>query len=173
MTPHLVQDFLESAFPSTKSTPTAEAISSAATGNEKELDREAKEGRLVEPKLNIGNTVVKFILDQTVGSGVNAFMFSVFTHSIQQAMAHRTTGADASVAFLTSGKALDYSQVNWSKVIQLSQLDFWPIMWAGWKLWPFVSFFNYVVVRDVVVRGLVAAIAGMGWGIYMSMFAAR
>ncbi|PSR83844.1 hypothetical protein BD289DRAFT_369411 [Coniella lustricola] len=169
----MFQEFLEAAFPSTKSTPTKEAISSAAAGNEKELDREASEGRLVEPKLNVGNTAVKFLLDQTLGSAFNAFLFSMFTHSIQEAMAHRTTGAEASVAFLTSGKALDYSQVDWRRVLELSKLECKPIMMAGWKLWPFVSLFNYVVVRDVVVRGLVAAIAGVGWGIYMSMFAAR
>ncbi|KAF3765072.1 hypothetical protein M406DRAFT_322865 [Cryphonectria parasitica EP155] len=169
----LFQEAIESSFPSTSPTPTPEAISSAASGNEKELDCEAREGRLVEPKLNIGNTAIKFFLDQTIAAGVITFMFSMFMHSIQAAMAHRTTGASESAAFLASGKALDYSQVDWRVVVERAKLEFMPIMKDGWKLWPFVSLFNFVVVRSVEVRGLVGALAGVVWGVYMSMVAAR
>lgn len=166
------QDFLESTFPATTATPSLEAISSAAANNDKELDREAREGRLVESKLNIRNTVIKFVFDQTVGAAVNTLMFSMFMHSIQAAMSHRTTGPDASVSFLTSGQALDYSQVDWRVVVARSRLEFMSIMLAGWRLWPFVSLFNFVVVKSVEVRNLVGSLAGVAWGIYMSLVAA-
>lgn len=166
------QDFLESTFPATIATPTPEAISSAAANNEKELDREAREGRLVEPKLHIRHTVIKFVLDQTVGAAVNTVLFSMFMHSIQAAMSHRTTGAAESVSFLTSGTALDYSQVDWRMVVARSRQEFAPIMSAGWRLWPFVSLFNFVVVKSVEGRNLVGSLAGVVWGVYMSLVAA-
>ncbi|KAJ4416636.1 hypothetical protein N0V82_006646 [Gnomoniopsis sp. IMI 355080] len=169
----LWQEFLESTFPATVSTPTPEAVNPASANNEKELDREAREGRRVEVKLNIRNTVIKFLLDQTIGAAVNTLLFSMFMHSIQAAMSHRTTGANDSVSFLASGKALDYSQVNWKVVMERSRLEFMPIMSAGWRLWPFVSLFNFVVVKSVEVRNLVGSLAGVAWGIYMSLVAAR
>lgn len=172
------QDFLESTFPSTtRAAPTPEALAAAATGDEKELDKEASEGRLVEPgHLHIGHTITKFVLDQTVGAAVNTVLFSTFTHSIQAAMAHRPAtagpGAD-SAAFLASGKALDYSQVDWRVVVARSRLDFWPLMRAALGLWPWVSLFNFTMVKTVEMRNLVGALAGVVWGIYMSLFAAQ
>lgn len=127
----------------------------------------------METKLNVRNTAIKFVLDQTAGAAVNTLMFSMFMHSVQGAMAHRTTGPDGSVSFLTSGKALDYSQVNWRLVVEKSRLEFMPIMSAGWTLWPFVSLFNFVVVKSVETRNLVGSLAGVVWGIYMSLVAAR
>lgn len=176
----LWQDFLESTFPATTAAaavPTAEALAAAAKGDDKELDKEAREGRLLEPghgRLNIRNTVIKFVLDQTIGAAVNTVLFSTFTHSIQAAMAHRTAGPGAdSAAFLASGKALDYSQVDWRVVVQRSRLDFWPLMKAALGLWPWVSLFNFTMVKTVEMRNLVGALAGVVWGVYMSMFAAQ
>lgn len=170
---YIGQDFLESTFPASTTTPTPEAIRSAAANDEKELDREASEGRLVEPKLNVTNTIIKFVLDQSIGAAINTLMFSLFTHSIQAAMSHRITGARDSVAFLTSGKALDYSQVDWRLVVERTRLEFVPLVKAAWRLWPFVSLFNFVVVKTVEMRNLVGALAGVVWGIYMSLIAAR
>lgn len=128
----------------------------------------------MEPRLNVRNTAVKIVLDQTVAAGAITFLFSVFMHSIQAAMAHRTTGPGGSAAFLAGGRsALDYSQVDWRAVVRSAGSEFMPLMRAGWKVWPFVSVFNFVVVRSVEVRNLVGALAGVGWGIYMSLFAAR
>lgn len=167
------QEFLESSFPATVATPTPEAVVSASASNDKELDREAREGRLVEQRLNTGNTLVKFVLDQSIGAAVNTILFSVFMHSVQAAMAHRITGPEGSAGFLASGKAIDYSQVDWKAVVARSRLEFMPIMRAGWKLWPFVSLFNFVLIRSVVVRNLVGSLAGVVWGVYMSLFASR
>ncbi|KAI7774212.1 mpv17 pmp22 family protein [Diaporthe eres] len=169
----LWQDFLESTFPATKTVPSSEAIKSASGSNDKELDREAREGKLVETKLDVPNTIIKFILDQTIGAAFNTVMFSCFLHSIKQAMAHRALATDSSdIAFLTSGNAIDYSQVDWRLVLEQAKVEFYPIMKAGLSLWPMVSLFNFVVVKSVEGRNLVGSLAGVVWGIYMSMVAA-
>lgn len=172
------QDFLESAYPSTTPVPSKEAIKSASRSNDKELDREATEGKLVEDKLSVPNTIAKFILDQSIGAAVNTLAFSLFTHSIQQAMSHRTTGPNESAAFLVSGWGwsggpVDYSQVNWKLVLEEAKREFVPIMKAGWALWPWVSLFNFAVVKSIEVRSLIGAVAGMVWGVYMSLVSAR
>lgn len=50
--------------------------------------------------------------------------------------------------------------------------DFWPLMQAGWKVWPFVSLLNFTVV-PLERRTLVGSLFGLVWGIYMSMLAAQ
>lgn len=119
------------------------------------------------------NTAAKFVLDQTAGAVVNTLLFSLFTHSIQQAMAHRTTGPAESAAFLTGGGPIDYSQVDWRLVLAEARAELYPIVKAGWALWPWVSLFNFVLVKSIEVRSLVGALAGMVWGVYMSLIAAR
>ncbi|POS79085.1 Mpv17/PMP22 family protein [Diaporthe helianthi] len=169
----LWQEFLESTFPASKTVPSSEAVKSASGSNEKELDREAREGKLVETKLDVPNTIVKFTLDQTIGAAINTLLFSFFLHSIKQAMAHRTLTTDLSdIAFLTSGKAIDYSQVDWRLVLEQAKVEFYPIMKAGLSLWPMVSLFNFVVVKSIEGRNLVGSLAGVVWGIYMSLVAA-
>jgi hypothetical protein len=44
---------------------------------------------------------------------------------------------------------------------------------AGWRLWPAVSLINFTFVKSVEGRNLVTGLAGVGWGIYMSLFAAE
>lgn len=63
--------------------------------------------------------------------------------------------------------------LDWRLVWAQARDEFWPIMSAGWTLWPFVSAFNFIVVQSVEMRNLVGALAGVGWGIYMSLVAAR
>ncbi|KAJ3569250.1 hypothetical protein NPX13_g6144 [Xylaria arbuscula] len=173
----LWQEFLESTFPAYHVSPTPEAVASAAANNEKELDREAKEGKLVEPKLNKTNTAIKLILDQTIGAAVNTFLFSLFIHSIQAAMS-RPLGAplsnpDKSLQYLLTKGAIDYGKVDWTRVVTNSRHEFYPIMAAGWKLWPFVSLINFAFIQSIEGRNLVASLAGVAWGIYMSLLASQ
>lgn len=58
-----------------------------------------------------------------------------------------------------------------AQAAQLAQQDFWPLMSAGWKLWPLVSAVNFTVVKSVETRNLVGSLAGMGWNIYLSLCA--
>jgi hypothetical protein len=132
---------------------------------------------LIEPKLNIKNTVVKLLLDQTIGAAANTFLFSLFIHSIQAAMP-RPLGSplatpDKSLQYLLSWGAIDYGKVNWSRVIASSQAEFFPILAAGWRLWPFVSLINFAFVKTIEGRNLVGSLAGVAWGIYMSLLASR
>ncbi|RKF60461.1 hypothetical protein OnM2_050069 [Erysiphe neolycopersici] len=47
--------------------------------------------------------------------------------------------------------------------------EFWPVMTAGWRLWPAISLINFGIVKTVEGRTLVGSIAGMAWGIYLSL----
>jgi len=156
--------------------PTKEAISSAAAGDDKALDEEAREGRLVEPRLNVRNTAAKMVLDQTVGAAVNTVLFAGFLYSIQDAMAHRPAtayggGPEGSLRFLLSGKAVAYEQVDWAGVLERVRANFFSYMAAGWRFWPFVSLFNFVFIKRTETRNLVGALAGVVWGVYISLFA--
>jgi hypothetical protein len=63
--------------------------------------------------------------------------------------------------------------VDWDLVLRRSRAEFWPIMWASWKLWPLVSVVNFALVESVERRNLVSGLAGVAWGVYASMLAAR
>lgn len=74
---------------------------------------------------------------------------------------------------MSSRGAVDYSQVDWRSVFANSRAEFWPIVAAGWKLWPWVSFVNFAFVKTVSMRTLIGSLAGVIWGVYMSLVAAR
>ncbi|KAI1211812.1 uncharacterized protein F4807DRAFT_377630 [Annulohypoxylon truncatum] len=173
----LWQESLESAFPAYHMSPTSTAVTSAAANDEKALEQEAKEGKLVESKLNIANTAVKMILDQTVGAVANTFLFSLFIHSIQEAMVRPIDAPlshpDKSVQYLLSRGAISYSNVDWTGVVARSRAEFYPILVAGWKIWPIVSLINFAFIKSIEGRNLVGSLAGVGWGVYMSLVAAR
>lgn len=160
------QEYLEATFPATHIEPTKTAIASAAADDDKALDAKARRGQLVEPKLNVRNTVTKFLLDQTVGSTVNTLLFSMFMTSIQLAMAPGVPGGK------TGAAAIDYGRVDWAFVLAKSRAEFWSIIKAGWRLWPAVSLVNFTLVKSVQGRNLLGSLAGVVWGIYMSLFAA-
>lgn len=116
-------------------------------------------------------------LDQTIGAAVNTFLFSMFMHSIQAAML-RPLGAplsnpDKSGQYLFSRGAIDYSKVDWMDAVARSRAEFYPILVAGWRVWPLVSLINFAFIKSIEGRNLVGSLAGVGWGVYMSIIAAR
>ncbi len=137
------QSFLESTFPSTYLVPSSTAISAASTNNEKELDREQKTHEILESKLSIRNTVIKFLLDQSVGSAVNTLLFSLIFAGFRGA--------------------------GYKETWDIAREEFWPIISAGWRLWPFVSLLNFTFGKSVQGRNLVGGLAGVGWGVYLSL----
>ncbi|KAK7750009.1 hypothetical protein SLS62_008000 [Diatrype stigma] len=149
----LWQEFLESTYPAYKAT----AGTSAAEKKEQKQEQ--------APKLSKGNTAAKFVLDQTVGAAANTFLFSVFIHSIQAAMAVSSGSAGGVVG-------LDYSKVDWTHVLARSRAEFAALVVAGWRLWPLVSLVNFTLVKTVEGRNLVGGLAGVAWGVYMSLVAA-
>lgn len=98
---------------------------------------------MLESKLSVGNTVVKFMLDQTLCAATNTLLFS----------------------FVFAG----FRGVGYAEAVQVSMEELWPLMVAGWKFWPFVSALNYTVVRSVEGRTLVGSLAGLVWGVYLSL----
>ena len=57
---------------------------------------------------------------------------------------------------------------NW--LINLCQ-ETWPLMAAGYKLWPFVSFLNHTLI-PVEQRTVVGSLVGLGWGVFLALRAA-
>ncbi|KAK3987425.1 hypothetical protein QBC44DRAFT_331453 [Cladorrhinum sp. PSN332] len=173
----LWQEFLESTFPGYHPSPTSEAVTSASANNEAELDDEAEKGRLVEPKLNKANTAIKTVLDQTVGAAVNTLMFSLFMGGIREAMAHHhhvEVSNGLSFLFNSGGKgAIRYGDVNWAAVWERAMGEFWSIVVAGWRFWPAVSLVNFVFLKSVEARNLLGSLAGLGWGVYISLISGK
>jgi hypothetical protein len=57
-------------------------------------------------------------------------------------------------------------------VVEAAKGEFWGLVMAGWRFWPLVSLVNYVFLTSVEARSLVGALAGLGWGIYLSLMTA-
>ncbi|KAK3298556.1 uncharacterized protein B0H64DRAFT_78097 [Chaetomium fimeti] len=180
----LWQDFLESAFPAYHMAPTKEAITAASAADDAKLDTDAARGRVIEPRLSKRNTALKALLDQTVGAAANTALFSLFMHAARQAMAHHYAARAAGdgdvraggLAFLLGGagaEAMRYQDVAWASVWALTRAEFWGLIQAGWRFWPAVSLVNYVFLTTVEARSLVGALAGLGWGIYLSLITAQ
>src|SRR4051794_30026928 len=83
------QEYMEQTFPSTHPAPTSDAIAAAARNDDKAPNSMPA---AVEPKLNVRNTVIKTLLDQTIGAAVNTAMYSLFMHPLRAAMAHHAPG---------------------------------------------------------------------------------
>ncbi|PNP55694.1 hypothetical protein THARTR1_04218 [Trichoderma harzianum] len=147
----LWQDFLESTFPAH---PPSDSKKSPSP-----------------PKLSLVNTICKFLLDQTVGAALNTLLFSTFTHSLRQAMVHapRITSLPSAAKYWSSAGAVDFNRVDFGVVWAAAKAEFWALMFAAAKLWPAVSLVNFTLVKSVQGRNLVGALAGVAWGVYISL----
>jgi hypothetical protein len=153
----LWQEFLESTFPAYPPPP-----------------RRKPGAKVPPPRFSVRNTLAKFALDQTVGATFNTLLFSTFMRSLLAASEHapRVTSLSKAVAFWTTSGAVDFSRVDFPSVWRAAQDEFWDIVVAGWKLWPAVSLINFTLIKTVQGRNLVGSVAGVVWGIYMSLVAA-
>ncbi|KIW39391.1 uncharacterized protein PV06_09165 [Exophiala oligosperma] len=97
-----------------------------------------------EKKLSITNTIIKFLLDQSVGAIYNTTFF---------------------ITVINLLKGATYTQT-----VEALSRDFWPMIIAGYKFWPLVSILNLSVV-PVEQRMLVGGLAGLAWGVYVSLIA--
>ncbi|KAI9163264.1 hypothetical protein HJFPF1_04866 [Paramyrothecium foliicola] len=152
----LWQEFLESSFPT------------YPTQRRKPGEKPASK------RLSLRNTIVKFILDQSIGAAFNTLFFSIFMRSLSAAMgnAPRVTSVFDAATYWTTPGAIDFTRVHFDKIWAIALDEFWPIVQTGWKLWPAVSLINYTMVNTVEGRNLVGSTAGMVWGVYMSLIAA-
>ncbi|ATY61178.1 integral membrane protein, Mpv17/PMP22 family [Cordyceps militaris CM01] len=126
------------------------------------------------PPLSTRNTVIKFLLDQTVGAAVNTLLFSSFTRSLRMASGHapRVTSVSKAVSYWVSPDAVDFAQVDFGVVWAEAKREFWPLILAGYKLWPFVSLVNFTLIKSVQGRNLLGALAGVVWGVYICLVSA-
>lgn len=95
-------------------------------------------------QLSISNTAIKFLLDQSIGAAVNTVMFIM------------------GIAMLR-GQSLE---TGWEQ----TKMGFWPLVFAGSKLWPFVSIVSLTLV-PVEQRMVFGSTIGVGWGIFLSLMA--
>jgi hypothetical protein len=112
--------------------------------SDKELEKWSKSNDAKDtPKtLNIRNTAIKFFLDQTLGATVNTLLF--------------IAGIDA-----MRGRSVNTITVDCRE-------GFWPLVFAGLKLWPLVSILNFTLV-PLEYRIAVGSTVGLFWGIYLSL----
>ncbi|TQS36420.1 hypothetical protein Golomagni_03132, partial [Golovinomyces magnicellulatus] len=136
---YIWQTYLENSFPSSHL-----SISPTEHQNKGNHDpRGKKPEQKSKPRLLLKNTFIKFFLDQTIGACVNTLFFLIVLAGLR--------GASIDEAITITGR------------------EFWPVMTAGWKLWPAISAINFGVVKTVKGRTLIGSFAGMAWGIYLSL----
>ncbi|KAK5081468.1 hypothetical protein LTR70_008539 [Exophiala xenobiotica] len=97
-------------------------------------------------RLSKTNTTKKFLLDQSIGATANTVGY---------------------IAALAAFRGRDSAGI-----LGDVQKDFWPIMQAGWKVWPLVALLSFTVI-PLEKRTLFGSSIGLFWGIYMSMLAAQ
>jgi protein Mpv17 len=110
--------------------------------------------------LSIKNTAIKFCLDQTVGAAGNTLWFIVMINLL------RGNGVGFIVETIrrVSPQALTWVYAG----TDLRAQDFFPMIFAGYKFWPLITITNLVLV-PVDQRMLVGGLAGLVWGIYVSL----
>lgn len=156
------QEFIETTFPAHPAQERSKKSNTAEKSN-------AADKKTKEAPLSYKNTAIKFVLDQTLGAAVNTLLYSTFIRSLRAATAHAppTMSFFKAVEWWLAAGAVDFTAVNFHQVWLAAQDEFWPIVRAGWKLWPFVSLINFTLIKSVQGRNLFGAIAGVAWGIYI------
>ncbi|KAI9166414.1 Mpv17-like protein [Paramyrothecium foliicola] len=98
------------------------------------------------PDVSWRNVLAKLILDQTIGFCISGCIFLICTN-------------------ITRVSSLD-------ELFLIIRQRLWPLIKAGWHLWPLVAICNFLWV-PVRSRVLVAVCVGFGWSIFLSIFANR
>ena len=161
---YLWQTWLEAAFPGYTDSLSADEkeklIDETVTGRSTATDktglrsRDEKKATLTtesapspqkaKKQLSIRNTATKFLLDQSIGAAVNTVMFIM-------------------------GIAMLRGQ-SWQYCVDETKAGFWPLVFAGQKLWPLVSIISLTLV-PVEKRMVFGSTIGVGWGIFLSLMA--
>ena len=108
----------------------------------KKTDDKADSNANAETRLSKRNTAIKFALDQTIGAAVNTVLF---------------LGGIA----LLRGHGLD-------TCMQQCKDQFWPLIFAGQKLWPAVSLLSFTLI-PLEYRTTFGGMVGLFWGAWLSM----
>ncbi|ETI29392.1 hypothetical protein G647_01845 [Cladophialophora carrionii CBS 160.54] len=97
-------------------------------------------------RLSWGNILIKLLLDQTIGQFLINVTFLV----------------------CTNGARIE----SWSALAGEIYGRIFGIIWASWKLWPWVALVNFIWV-PVQWRVLVGSLVGFGWNIFLSIWSMR
>ncbi|KAK4073405.1 uncharacterized protein Triagg1_5231 [Trichoderma aggressivum f. europaeum] len=109
------QEFLERKFPSRTPIDEPSPDSKSDSKSSEKLSQ-----AVVKDRLNLTNTAIKFILDQSISAPLNTVAF----------------------LYLMGGMAFQSNAQIWSNI----QNDFWPMLIAGYRVWPLVGLLNLSVV---------------------------
>lgn len=104
----------------------------------------APDPQKAKKQLSIRNTAIKFLLDQSIGAAVNTVLFIM-------------------------GISMLRGQ-SWQSCVEETKTGFWPLVFAGQKLWPLVSIISLTLV-PVEQRMVFGGTIGVGWGIFLSLMA--
>ncbi|KAM0171492.1 hypothetical protein ACHAPF_008094 [Botrytis cinerea] len=96
-----------------------------------------------QPTLSVTNTILKVVIDQTLLAVLNVMLFLI-TFSL-------------------------FRGATLQQAVQSAESEYWDMMKAGWKLWPFVSLSNFAVIKSVQGRALLGSLAGIGWNVYLGL----
>ncbi|KAF7889645.1 uncharacterized protein EAF02_002060 [Botrytis sinoallii] len=96
-----------------------------------------------KPALSVTNTILKVLIDQTLLAVLNVMLFLI-TFSL-------------------------FRGATLPQAIQSAESEYWGMMKAGWKLWPFISLSNFAVIKSVQGRALLGSLAGIGWNVYLGL----
>ena len=88
-------------------------------------------------------TLAKLAIDQSVGAALNTIAYSYILARLRGASSFTAT--------------------------EIAYNEFWPLIIAGWSFWPFVSAASYFGFSSVPARTRFASLAGLIWGVYLSL----
>lgn len=151
------QEFLEQTFPTTTEPKEDKSLKDKSSSS-------PSQDAVTGGKLNIANTAAKFFLDQGLGAPVNTLLFICL---MGQMNLQGYDGILSNVVSVSAARVLSKNDGIYEKLIKCSQ-DFWPMLFAGYRVWPLVCLLNLVVV-PFDYRQLVGSIAGLGWGVFLSL----
>lgn len=127
-----------------KSSATQESVLRSRNGEKAALTKESAPNP--HKQLSIRNTIIKFLLDQSIGAAVNTVMFIMGIGMLR-------------------GQSW---QTGWEE----TKSGFWPLVFAGQKLWPLVSIISLTLV-PVEQRMVFGSIVGVGWGVFLSLYGSK
>jgi hypothetical protein len=134
------QQLLESAFPGHEPLPWRPLSSS-------DLEKQAgRGGRVQKPKLNLRNTIIKTILDCTLGAVLNTVTFFILMGVLKRQPAN----------------------VLWHTV----RYETLGVITAGFTVWPLATLISFSCVR-MEHRIVFLSFISLAWGVYMSLVATR
>ncbi|KAI1070997.1 hypothetical protein NW752_002537 [Fusarium irregulare] len=150
---NVIQFILEDCFPTGRAMRANETLPQVQ-GDAKQVEEKKDDDKRgtkksyfsISPDLIWRNVLAKLILDQTIGLAISGSVFLICTN----------------IARVESPLM----------VLDVIGNRLWPLIKAGWHIWPLVAICNFLWV-PLRSRVLVAVCVGFGWSIFLSIFAMK